>query len=95
MPGMNSTPTNQVTFSRTFANLRKAFGLDTKVVLDIGCSEGYYLEHFGGGSIGITLIDEHIEDARARGLTIVKANIENQSFTLPQTFDVLWANNLF
>lgn len=80
--------------SRTFRNLRALYGLGEKKVLDIGCSEGYYLRHFGAGSVGVTLIDEHLTDAAAEGLTVLKANIE-QPLALPTSFDVLWANNLF
>ncbi|MCI0619619.1 class I SAM-dependent methyltransferase [Candidatus Wolfebacteria bacterium] len=95
MASMEDGPAESVARSRTFTNLRKVFKLKDKTVLDVGCSEGYYLQHFGRGSVGITLIDEHVEAGRRRGLTIVKANIENREFTLPQTFDVVWANNLF
>lgn len=85
----------KIALSRTFGNLRGTFGLSTKRVLDIGCSEGHYLRHFGHGSIGITLIDEHIEAGRKEGLTIIEANIENPTFSLPAKMEVAWANNLF
>lgn len=85
----------KVSTSRTFSHLRDIFGLEEKTVLDIGCSEGYYLRHFGKGSVGLTLIDEHIAQGRADGLTIIKANIEDPDFSMPEQFDVLWANNLF
>lgn len=84
----------KVSMSRTFRHLREAYQLDRKAVLDIGCSEGYYLEHFGEGSVGLTLIDEHIAAAAAKGLTVVKANVE-QPLNLDRAFEVLWANNLF
>ena len=85
----------KVASSRTFRNLCDVYDLGRKQVLDIGCSEGHYLRHFGKGSIGITLIDEHIEEARKHGLTIIQANIEDPTFSLPQKFDIAWANNLF
>jgi SAM-dependent methyltransferase len=85
----------KVAASRTFLHLRERFGLGERSVLDIGCSEGHYLRHFGPGSVGITLIEEHIAQARAMGLTVLKANIEDPNFSLPQQFDVVWANNLF
>lgn len=81
--------------SRTFSHLLRRFALDTKVVLDIGSSEGNYLKHFGKGSLGLTLIDEHIELATGRGLNVIKANIEDPGFSLPQKFEIAWANNLF
>lgn len=85
----------RVAASRTFSHLREIFGLGTKTVLDIGSSEGYYLQHFGQGSLGLTLIEDHIAKARTRGLTVMKANIEDPGFSLPEKYDVVWANNLF
>jgi SAM-dependent methyltransferase len=90
-----STLAERVAVSRTFTNLSKIFHLNEKVVLDIGCSEGYYLAHFGEGSVGVTLIDTHIADAKTRGLRVIKANIEDPNFSMTETFDVVWANNLF
>lgn len=81
--------------SRTFANLTKRFWLDKKAVLDIGSSEGRYLAHFGAGSIGVTIIPEHVAQAEANGVRVVQGNVEDPDFSLPQKFDVVWANNLF
>jgi SAM-dependent methyltransferase len=85
----------RVALSRTFRHLREHFALGEKSVLDIGCSEGHYLKHFGEGSVGVTIIPEHIEAGRASGLHIVQGNIEDPEFSLPQCFDAAWANNLF
>lgn len=81
--------------SRIFNNIIACYGLDTKAVLDVGCSHGAHLACFGEGSEGITIIDEHIEYGRAQGLTIHKIDVESPSFTLPKQFDVVWANNFF
>ena len=92
---MTSIQSKRVATSRTFSHLREAFDLGNKKVLDIGCSEGYYLEHFGAGSLGLTLIEAHIAAAHERGLTVIKANVEDPGFSLPEKYDVVWANNLF
>ncbi len=81
--------------SHSFVNLLKQFNLPDKSVLDIGSSEGDFLQHFGLGSVGVTIIPEHVETARQHGLKVVTGNIEDPAFTLPQKFDVVWANNLF
>lgn len=81
--------------SRVFANIIRAFSLDTKAVLDVGCSEGHHLACFGSGSAGLTIIAEHVEAARARGLTVLLRNVEDPHFSLPDTYDAVWANNLF
>ncbi len=80
---------------RTFGHLIRELSLDTKAVLDVGSSEGEYLKRFGPGSMGVTIISEHVAAAQARGLAVVEGNVENPDFSLPQTFEVVWANNLF
>jgi len=85
----------QVKRSRTFTNLRERFDLAHKKVLDIGCSEGHYLQLFGAGSLGVTIIPEHVEDGKKRGLNIKVANVEDPAFSVPDVYDVVWANNLF
>ena len=85
----------KIAASRTFANLKNRFKLDKKSVLDIGSSGGLYLAHFGAGSMGVTIIPEHVSEASARGLSVVQGNIEDSEFSLPRTFEVAWANNLF
>ena len=85
----------RVRTSRTFRNLIDAFRLDQKSVLDIGCSEGHYLQCFGPGSVGVTIIEEHVAAARARGLQVERKNAEDPAFSMEKRFDVVWANNLF
>ena len=86
-----------VATSRTFRNLRDTFNLENKSVLDIGCSYGEFLAHFGQGSVGVTLSPEEILYARTRGLTVEEGNIEDEEFleTFSQQFDVIFANNIF
>jgi len=85
----------QVKQSRIFCNLVRRFKLDKKVVLDVGCSEGHHLQCFGEGSVGVTIIKEHVQEAKEKGLKVVLKNAEDPSFSMDKKFDVVWANNLF
>lgn len=85
----------KVKTSRVFSNIVRKFGLDAKAVLDVGCSEGHHLQCFGKGSVGVTIIDEHVKAGRDRGLTIVNKNVEDPAFSMDKKFDVVWANNFF
>jgi SAM-dependent methyltransferase len=81
--------------SKTFRNIVRTFDLDTKAVLDIGCSYGEFLAHFGPGSTGITIAEEEAVYGKQRGLDIRCGNIEDKQFTLDQKYDVVFANNIF
>lgn len=85
----------RVAASHTFRNICVHFGLQKKKVLDIGCSFGEHLRHFGPGSVGIALTDREVAEARTRGFTVMRGDIEDPAFALRETFDVIWANNLF
>ena len=85
----------KVAKSKTFRNLRYRFALDKKSVLDIGCSYGEFLRHFGPSSVGLTIVPEEVEVGRGIGLDIRLANIEDQNFVLNDKFDVIFANNIF
>lgn len=84
-----------VSHSKTFKNIVSIFGLDKKSVLDIGCSYGEFLSHFGEGSVGITIIKDEVEYGRQKGLDIRYGNVESEDFTLEEKFDVVFANNIF
>ncbi len=86
-----------VSKSRTFKNIKRHFDLDKRSVIDIGCSSGEFLAHFGSGSVGVTIAQDEALYGRAQGLTIVAGNIENDTFVslIDQTFDVIFANNIF
>lgn len=86
---------DKVNTSRPFAHIMKGFDLGNKAVLDVGCSEGHYLQFFGKGSVGITIIPEHVEKGKERGLDIVLKNVEADDFHMDKKFDAVWANNLF
>ncbi|HRY31264.1 MAG TPA: class I SAM-dependent methyltransferase [Candidatus Paceibacterota bacterium] len=81
--------------SKTFQNVVRAFGLDKKAVLDIGCSYGEFLAKFGKGSAGVTINPEESRFGRERGLDIRLGNIEASDFVLNEKYDVIFANNLF
>lgn len=85
----------QVQHSRTFRHLCSRFNLGAKKVLDVGSSEGHYLANFGPGSVGVTIIKEHVAEAASRGLNVVLKNVEDPTFAMDQTFEVVWANNFF
>lgn len=84
-----------VSNSMTFKHLREAFDLRKKAVLDIGCSFGEFLTHFGDGSVGITVREDEAQYGRKVKLDIRQANIESSDFILTEKFDVVFANNLF
>ncbi len=81
--------------SRTFQNIVRAFSLDTKAVLDIGCSYGEFVARFGRGSTGISIAEEEVAYGKARGLDIRYGNIESDDFVLEEKYDIIFANNLF
>lgn len=81
--------------SKTFRNILNAYGLSRRAVLDIGCTYGEFLKHFGPGSVGLTVIKEEVDIGRSRGLNIQLANIENPNFSLEEKFNVIFANNIF
>lgn len=84
-----------VSHSKTFRNIVTLYNLDQKSVLDVGCSYGEFLAHFGPGSVGLTIIEDEVVYGKMKGLDIRQGNIEDSSLELPQTFDVIFANNIF
>lgn len=81
--------------ARVFNNIKSLYELDKKAVLDVGCSEGHYLACFGPGSMGLTIIDVHVEAAKQYGLEVINKNVEDPKFSLDRKFDAIWANNFF
>ena len=81
--------------SKTLGNIIKKFGLNKKSVLDIGCSYGEHLVHFGPESLGVSISKEEVEYAKLKGLNIIYGNIESVDLDIPQNnFDVIFANNI-
>lgn len=84
-----------VSASKTFGNIVARFELDKKSVLDIGCSYGEFLAHFGPESVGVTVTQEEVDYGGQHGLDIRFGNIESEEFVLDEQFDVIFANNIF
>jgi len=81
--------------SKVFNNIIDIFRLNKKSVLDIGCSNGEFLTHFGGNSLGITISQDEVDYGKSKGLNIKYGNIEYDDLNIPEnSFDVIFANNL-
>lgn len=80
--------------SKTFKNILDILDLKSKTVLDIGCSYGEFLCHFGNNSVGLTVSHKEVEYGKLKGLNIKRANIEDDRIVLDQQFDVVFANNI-
>ena len=65
-----SAPNNTVKF------LNRYYGFGKKSILDVACHYGYYLVHFGEGSVGIDGTPHYLQFAREMGLTVQLTNIE-------------------
>ena len=85
---------NAVARSKTFQNLMQSFRLHEKAVLDVGCSYGEYLTHFGKGSVGLTVSKEEKQYGEGKGLDVRCWNIESETFNIEPDFDVIFANNI-
>lgn len=81
--------------SRTFNNILDNFDLRNKSVLDIGCSYGEFLAHFGAGSVGLTISEDEVEYGKSVGLDIRFTNVEEYNINFDNKFDVIFANNIF
>jgi SAM-dependent methyltransferase len=68
--------------------------LDRKAVLDIGCSHGQHLMHFGPGSAGIDAVERNVEFSRALGFETVLANVEDGLPDFGRRFEAIFASNL-
>ena len=80
---------------------RLAFGLERwelgdKAVLDVGCSYGYCLAHFGPGSVGIENHPGPVEFCRAVGLDARLLDVdEGVGGAVPDaSFDAIWLSDL-
>lgn len=82
-----------VSRSRTFGHIVAAFALDTKAVLDIGCSYGEHLAHFGPGSMGITISPDEAAEGQRRGLAVRVGNVE-EDFVGGERYDAVYCSNV-
>lgn len=83
--------------STTFSNIVKSYDLDEKIVLDIGCSYGEFLAHFGRGSVGLTIAEDEAEYGRVKNLDIRLGNIESENVPIAsvERYQAIFANNIF
>ena len=81
--------------SKTFKNIVMQLALNKRAVLDIGCSYGEFLIHFGTGSTGVTIAKEEVAYGKEKGLDIRYGNIEDGDFLVKEKYDAVFANNLF
>lgn len=79
--------------SKTFNNIVRGLSLDKKAVLDIGCSYGEHLSHFGSGSSGISINPVEVTYGREHGLDIIQGNAEEE-LSLTKKYDAIYCNNL-
>ncbi|MDX6503760.1 MAG: hypothetical protein QOE29_885 [Gaiellaceae bacterium] len=71
--------------------------LDRLQVLDVGCSYGHCLVHFGPGSVGIDNVEEHVEFCRGLGLDARRVDVDADGglADLPDgAFDVVWVSDI-
>ena len=69
-------------------------GLDQRPVLDIGCSHGQHLMHFGAGSAGIDAVERNVDFCRALGFDVALANVEDGLPDFGRRFDAVFCSNL-
>lgn len=80
--------------SRAIRFVCEAHHLDQKAVLDIGCSYGQHLIHFGPGSAGIDAVERNVEFCRALGFEVTMTNVEDGLPDLGRRFDAIYCSNL-
>jgi SAM-dependent methyltransferase len=69
--------------------------LTSERVLDVGCSYGHCLVHFGPGSVGLDNVPEHVEFCRSLGLDARLADVEAGAPELDDaSFDALWVSDV-
>ncbi|HLP79866.1 MAG TPA: class I SAM-dependent methyltransferase [Acidobacteriota bacterium] len=82
--------------SKVFNRILSTFKLRKKKVLDLGCSFGEFLSLFGPGSVGITTTLAEVEYGKKHRLNIKQGNVELiDKIGIKESFDAIWANNLF
>ncbi|MCC7371347.1 MAG: class I SAM-dependent methyltransferase [Chloroflexi bacterium] len=80
--------------SRAIRFVCEAHHLDQKAVLDIGCSVGQHLIHFGPGSAGIDAVERNVEFCRALGFDVTMTNVEDGLPDLGRRFEAIYCSNL-
>jgi SAM-dependent methyltransferase len=73
----------------------KHWPLTSARVLDVGCSYGHCLVHFGPGSVGLDNVPEHVEFCRALGLDARLADVESDFAAVDNgEFDAIWVSDI-
>jgi SAM-dependent methyltransferase len=69
--------------------------LERSRVLDVGCSFGHCLVHFGPGSLGIDNLGEHVDFCRGLGLEVVWIDVDSSLAGVPEAaFDYVWVSDI-
>ena len=69
--------------------------LDRSRVLDVGCSFGHCLVHFGAGSLGIDDLGEHVDFCRGLGLQALHVDVDSSLAEVPESaFDYVWVSDI-
>ncbi|HEX9016642.1 MAG TPA: class I SAM-dependent methyltransferase, partial [Chloroflexota bacterium] len=82
------------TVPRSFLHVVDSYGLGEKRVVDVGCSYGHYLIHFGPGSLGLDANEKSEAFARSVGLEVVDCNVEEGVPLEAESVDAVWCANL-
>jgi SAM-dependent methyltransferase len=64
--------------------------LEQEAVLDVGCSYGHCLAHFGPGSVGIDSNPQHVAFCVAIGLEARVIDANRPEDLAPSSFDTIW-----
>lgn len=80
---------------RRLAQATQRWPLTTGRVLDVGCSYGHCLVHFGAGSVGLDNVAEHVAFCRSLGLDARLADVESGLAELEdESFDAVWVSDI-
>jgi SAM-dependent methyltransferase len=63
-------------------------------VLDVGCSYGHCLLHFGAGSVGVDNVAEHVEFCRALGLDARLVDVDGSAALPEGPFEYAWVSDI-
>jgi SAM-dependent methyltransferase len=69
--------------------------LERSRVLDVGCSFGRCLVHFGAGSLGIDNLGEQVDFCRGLGLKVLQVDVDSSLAEVPESaFDYVWVSDI-
>jgi SAM-dependent methyltransferase len=70
------------------------FPVGDAAVLDVGCSYGTSLAHFGKGSMGLDNSPEAVKFCEALGLEVGEVNVDEDFDLGGRTFDYIWVSDI-